>query len=418
MTDRQVALGAGVVGVVGEPACDLVACAKGRQRLPIAAGRRQEIADLVVADHEVASRLAVVLIGGGELLANLQASPIGRERVLALAQLSERVADQVVAHRQVALPFGGIRDHGQETLQDVARLSCRRECGIGVALGEIGPGELEQRRRAAASQIGAVLAGLRELLQELLRAVEDLAGEIDRHAGQVAKLLRHLDGQRFRCRGGGDERALGAVALGARHLPLPAGEDGEHEQRGSRRPRQAECAALLPDFFRQQVLFRDATDRRREVGGELTEPRVAPRGAGAVGGKVDPFRLGREPALERRRQRRRRWPLEVARRIVPGERAVGEGDQQRVDALVRRANRRSPCRPRARRRPRVTRARSGSATAPAPARSRAIDAGSPTARCRRGTRAAPGAGTRACRAAAPPIAAPPRSACPWHGCTR
>jgi hypothetical protein len=48
----------------------------------------------------------------------------------------------------------------------------------------------------------------------------------------------------------------------------------------------------------------------------------------------------------------------------------------------------------------------------------AKDAASPTGWCRRGRRATRGVGTRACRASAPPIAAPLRSACPWRGCTR
>ncbi len=79
-----------------------------------------------------------------------------------------------------------------------------------------------------------------------------------------------------------------------RHLPLPAGEHGEHEQRRRRRPGQAQRAPLLAHFLRQQVLLRDAADGGGEIGAELGEPGVARRGAFAIGGEIDPFRLGRE----------------------------------------------------------------------------------------------------------------------------
>ena len=199
---------------------------------------------------------------------------------------------------------------------------------------------------------------------------------------------------------------------------LPAGEDGEHEQRRRRRPGQAQRAALLAHFLREQVLLRDAADGGREVGAELGELGVAWRGAVAVGGEIDPFRLGREGALEHRWQRRCRRPAEIARRIVPGQHAVGERDQQRVGALVLEPVGDLLADPRRRRRLRRSEQDQKARLA-----ERLLDRGPQL----RGRRQRGVVAEHAQRPALVPglaealhhrLAAPPRSACPWHGCTR
>ena len=53
---------------------------------------------------------------------------------------------------------------------------------------------------------------------------------------------------------------------------------------------------------------------------------LGPLGAIAIDGEVDPFRLGSEAALERRRQRRPLAPGKVVPLAIPKQRAIGDRD--------------------------------------------------------------------------------------------
>ena len=164
-------------------------------------------------------------------------------------------------------------------------------------------------------------------------------------------------------------------------------------------------APLLAQFLRKQILLRDAADGGGEVGAELPELGVTRRRPLAVAAEIDPFGLAGEGALEYRRQRRRGRPFEIARRIVPGELAVGARDQERVGALVREPIGVSFPAGRRRRRGSEQNREAGLVERLFDRRPQMGGRGG----CRRRP-ATPGAG-RACRGAAPPIAAPPRSVC-------
>jgi len=169
---------------------------------------------------------------------------------------------------------------------------------------------------------------------QISRPIEELAHEIDWQAA-VAEFLRQLEHEGVGGAGGGCEVALGPVALHPSDLHLPDGDAREEKERSCGRPRQAKRASLLAQFLRKQILLRDAADGGGEVGAELPELGVTRRRPLAVAAEIDPFGLAGEGALEYRRQRRRGRPFEIARRIVPGELAVGERDQELVGALVR-----------------------------------------------------------------------------------
>ena len=129
-----------------------------------------------------------------------------------------------------------------------------------------------------------------------------------------------------------DGNLLGAVRL----PPLPAGERHQAPPATAAADQASrKRAALLAHLLRQQVLLRHAVDGGGEVGAGLDEARCRAdrRHRDRAGGRSISARSRKRPvstggsgiALV---------PDEIAGRVVPGELAVGERDQERVGALV------------------------------------------------------------------------------------
>ena len=65
-----------------------------------------DVADLVIADGEIALPFGVVGVARRERFAMSSASLIGFERAVAVAACGADVADRVIADGEIALPFG------------------------------------------------------------------------------------------------------------------------------------------------------------------------------------------------------------------------------------------------------------------------------------------------------------------------
>jgi len=110
-----------------------VRSARLRERLRAASHRDQDIADLFVADRQIALPLGVGRIGGGERLGDRDVAPIGFERLFAPPGLEQDVGDADMADRQVALQRSVGRGGGGEPLDDGEALAIGSERLLGTA---------------------------------------------------------------------------------------------------------------------------------------------------------------------------------------------------------------------------------------------------------------------------------------------
>ena len=333
----------------------------GRKRIGSPALKRERIADFGVGDGEAETPCVLDLITLIELQPDGESRPVRVERQRKLGGLEppllpERIADLLVADRQVVLPFRIVGITVNQLLRDGAAFFVRRKrlgifalphqhvseprvadaetvqpaavAGVGayqILVDLAGPlsrcegarriadpyqrkGDVDERSRLALAQRRRRLPRLGELLLQSDSAIEDVLHQLDGNSHHKLKPLRqvvdHPVGGLRRRR----QRLLGAVSLRHRLLLCAVGQnasrrcdDRKSEQHRGGRPCQPQRPALLLDLLREQVLFRHAADRGGEVGSKLGELGVALVGALAIGAEVDPFRLGGEAALERRR---------------------------------------------------------------------------------------------------------------------
>ena len=136
VADRQVALPPGVARIgggqlLGDRDAGLVARERGLQ---IALGLLH-FADLFMADRQVALPPGIARIGRDQLLADRDAGLVARERRLQVAMGSLQVADHFVDDRQLALPPGVARIGGGQLLGDRDAGHVARERRLQVALG-------------------------------------------------------------------------------------------------------------------------------------------------------------------------------------------------------------------------------------------------------------------------------------------
>jgi hypothetical protein len=295
-------------------------------------------------------RVGVVRSGSRELIAQRKRLAICGKRIRALARGHQRVTKATVSNVQVILPKRILRIDLNQRLRYAHGSFSRIERGLGIALGKIGHHQLADCDFFGALELGTRFAGLRELILQRTRAVENPSHQMQRHAGFIPKVLRQFEHHVVRgpCRGG--ERLLGAIALLLRDLlllgcrafigdreflvlerdpPLPAGDHDQHRERRHARVGERERAPLLAQLLRKQVLFRDAADGRSEIGAGLDKFAVARAGGLAISAQVHPFGLARKPSCERGRNRQRRGRDKRTPLLVLGKLAFGEPDEQR-----------------------------------------------------------------------------------------
>ena len=303
--------------------------------------RFQRIADDLEIEREIALQLLVAGMAGAEPGGDGTARLELRERVGDFALPAQRDAGAAVGLRQEVLPVVVARIERGELRGEAARGVGGGERLLDVADGEMAAAQHVERAKLCRGDAGIGLVA-HELAERAAQHVENLL----RHGrGQAAGIEHVADDGRAAGgpvdqRRGAGERGFGAVALLDRHLlgdergaPLPGGGASEHHERGDRRPRQHQRAALLAHLLGEQILLRHAVDGGGKVGAELEEPAVVRR-ALAIGPQIDPFRLAGEALGQRRRQRRVGAAGEVAGGGVPGGLAVGHRDQQRADAVA------------------------------------------------------------------------------------
>ena len=272
--------------------------------------------------------------------------------------VAQQVGELIEADGEIALHQPLVGMLLGDRFEDGDRAPDRFERRRAVALPLIAVRQFGQRRRFEPQQLDR-RAGAAELALQRLHPLQDVVDQVDRHAGAVAQFAGEVEHQRLGGLARGAQRVDGALALDARHLPLPDRQSAEHEQRAGRRPGERQRAALLAHLLREQVLLRHAVDGGGEVGAEVDEARVARVGAVAIGAEIDPARLGGEFAAQHGGQRRGVGPGEIAPGHDPSRACRRSARSAAFPGSCGRASTRSPCRPTARRPPPARPAGSG-----------------------------------------------------------
>jgi hypothetical protein len=77
----------------------------------------------------------------------------------------------------------------------------------------------------APKQVGRHLAGLRQLILQRQRAIENVFDQRGRDSDRVAETLRQIEDETVRRRRGGGQCLFGAIALAVRLLLFAVGQD-------------------------------------------------------------------------------------------------------------------------------------------------------------------------------------------------
>src|SRR5215217_7063978 len=133
---------------------------------------------------QISLRFPVIGPRRDALLIDGDAVAIGIERLLAPSLGAEDVSNSLIADSGVA---GLVQTLSVQLLDDLKRAVRRIERGIEIARILQGDCELVERRAFRIAQEGRGLASLRELPLQPIGAIENLAHQVYRHAGTIAK---------------------------------------------------------------------------------------------------------------------------------------------------------------------------------------------------------------------------------------